>query len=88
MYINQTLYVKWNSSLSDEFSVSNGVKQGGVTSPVLFCMYIDDLLLRLKNSGYGCHIGPNYCGSFGYADDIILVAPSVGAMNNMLGIIM
>jgi len=26
------------------FSVENGVKQGGIVSPVLFCLYIDELL--------------------------------------------
>ena len=38
------------------FHVSNGVKQGGVLSPILFCVYLDELLLRLKCSGLGCHI--------------------------------
>ena len=33
MYTNQTCYVKWNNECSSSFSVSNGVKQGGVISP-------------------------------------------------------
>ena len=40
MYINQTLAVRWLSNISDTFNCSNGVKQGGVLSPVLFCIYI------------------------------------------------
>ncbi len=35
MHINQTLQVKWKSKISDDFSVVNGVKQGGVLSPIL-----------------------------------------------------
>ena len=46
MYTNQKLRVRWNGTYSENFSVSNGVKQGGVISPILFCIYVDDLLLR------------------------------------------
>ena len=29
MYVNQCLQVRWNSLVSDRFSIANGVKQGG-----------------------------------------------------------
>ena len=48
LYTNQTAHVKWNYSSSKTFIVRNGVKQGGVLSPFLFCIYIDELLMRLK----------------------------------------
>ena len=35
-----------------------------------FALYIDELLTRLKCSGYGCMIGHIYCGAFGYADNL------------------
>ena len=58
------------------FNVSNGVKQGGVISPILFCCYIDQLFSQLlEHSGLGCHGGVSCAGAFGYADDIALVAP-------------
>ena len=60
MYTNQTLRVKWGSVMSESFTVMNGVKQGGVLSPVLFAVYTDGLLLRLQESGIGCHIGGHY----------------------------
>ena len=57
---------------SDSFNVSNGVKQGGVISPLLFSC---KLFSRLEHSDLGCHVGTSYPGAFGYADDIALVAP-------------
>ena len=53
-------------------------------SPILFCVYLDVLLLRLKEQGEGCYMGPYFVGAMSYADDIILLAPSVTAMQNML----
>ena len=50
MYTHQSLRVKWGSTLSKQFSVMNGVKQGGVLSPILFAVYTDGLLERLKNT--------------------------------------
>jgi len=44
------------------------VKQGGVLSPVLFCLYIDDLLLALSKCGVGRFIGNNLIGALVYAD--------------------
>ncbi len=36
--------VRWNADLSASFNVSNGVRQGGVLSPILFTVYVDELL--------------------------------------------
>ncbi len=69
MYINQKLRVTFNGYYSEWFNVTNGVKQGGVLSPTLFGVYIDGMLLQLKDSGIGYHIGDVYCGGLGYADD-------------------
>ena len=77
MYTNQTLRVKWGSVMSESFTVMNGVKQGGVLSPVLFGVYTDGLLLRLQVSGIECHMGGHYAGALAYADDFRLISPSM-----------
>ena len=86
MYRNQYICTRWNQIKSEEFLVNNGVKQGGVISPVLFCIYMDDLLKELHDSGVGCHIGPYFFGSLCYADDIILLNPTLYATRKMLQI--
>ena len=86
MYTNQKLRVKWANEFSSEFSVTNGVKQGGVISPLLFCVYMDGLITELISSNVGCFMGRVYAGVFMFADDLKLLAPSVHALNIMLNI--
>ena len=64
----------------------NGVKQGGVLSPVLFAVYTDGLLLRFQESRIGCHMGGHYAGALAYADDIILISPSMTGLWKMSSI--
>ena len=86
MYTNQKLQVKWNNCMSSKFDVTNGVGQGGVLSPLLFIVYIDELLEKLKRNGIGYFIGYNFVGALGYADDIILLCPSVAGHKKMIKI--
>ena len=76
MYTGHRTHVLWNSCESRWFNVCNGVKQGGVLSPVLFCVYIDGLLISLHRAGLGCHIGHMFVGVLAYADDLVLLAPT------------
>ena len=85
-YCSQVSRVNWNHTRSASFEVLNGVKQGGILSPFLFCVYIDGLLQRLKESRVGCFVGSNFLGALAYADDITLLAPTAHAMRLMLKI--
>ena len=82
MYTNQSFRVNWKDSLSGNFSI--GVRQGAVLSPLLFSLHIDKLFMRLHDLGLGYHVGPMFAGSFGYADDVALVAPTLYAMGKMI----
>ena len=66
IYQNQQCDVKWGGKLSTKFSVRNGVRQGAVSSPLLFSVYIDDLFKLLRSSGLGCHISNVFFACFGY----------------------
>ena len=84
MYVIHGTRVQWNGVYSEVFEVLNGVKQGGIISPIMFCVYIDNLLLLLAKSEVGCFIGKWFVGALAYADDIVLLAPSASAMRRML----
>jgi hypothetical protein len=86
MYTGHLIRVSWAGVLSDYFGALNGVKQGGVVSPVLFCIYIDDLLINLSQSGVGCYIGAHFVGAITYADDIVLISPTPFGMRKLLSI--
>lgn len=86
MYTRQIVYAKWQNAVSEPFSVTNGVRQGAVLSPILFCLYIDVLINRLVSSGIGCHITDMYYGVLGYADDLVLLSPSRDGLQKMLTI--
>ena len=56
LYTRQRVTATWTFKKSYSFNVTNGVRQGGVLSPVLINVYFDELLQRLKQNGIGCHI--------------------------------
>ena len=76
VYQNQTAWVRWGKARSTCFGVLNGTRQGSVLSPCIFALYMDELLEELRKLGVGCHIGNVFFGAAGFADDIILLAPS------------
>ena len=59
-YSKQSCYVKWQNVVSREFSMSNGIREGGILSPYLFSRYIRELLVAIDSTAVGCFIG-NHC---------------------------
>ena len=49
-------------------------------------MYIDTLFLQLEDSGLGCSIDGQFVGVFGYADDIVMLSPSLEGLQRMVDI--
>ena len=84
MYINQTIPVRWNNTLSNVCRIRNGVKQGGCISLTLFTLYINKIINILRKNNIVCRYGPHYMGVYGYADDISLLCPTVSGMKEML----
>jgi hypothetical protein len=53
VYTNQVSLVRWNVVFSSHFPTHNGIRQGVNSSPILFCLYIDELLVKLMMRIYG-----------------------------------
>ncbi len=78
--------VKWDGCYSDWFCITAGVRQGGVLSPNLYSLYVDDLISILRSSGIGCHVRSIFAAALFYADDIAILAPSVKGLQILLNI--
>jgi len=48
MYLNHMTLVEYNGFKSAAFKVLNEVKQGGIISPIMFCVYISVADKRIK----------------------------------------
>ena len=53
-------------------------------SPLLFSVYVNDLIQKLCNKSIGCYAGDVYCGCVMYADGLILVTASVNLLPRMI----
>ena len=82
-----TTCVRFGSAMSSFVSLECGVRQGGVLSPHLFNLYIDDVINRISNSKYCCNVRFACVSIFMYADDLILMSPSVTALQKLLKIV-
>ena len=83
-YRNQSFCVRWGNTYSDFFLISNGVRQGSILSPLLFNVYIDDLNLELNATKLGCKMGGIQMNNFSYADDMVILAPSMKALRKLI----
>ena len=78
------MFKRWGNSCSNKFYVTNGVKQGGVLSPALFNVYMNNLSVTLDQSGIGGSFGDNLVNQICYADDLCLIAISSSGMQHLL----
>ena len=82
----QLAWVRWGQGCtSPTFTIKNGTRQGSVASPAFWSVYLDPLFTELQREGFGCHLASLWMGAVGYADNIILLAPSRDAAAKMLG---
>ena len=87
MYKEQSGFVQLRGRRSATFCLSNGMREGAAASPVLWAVYVDGLLVLLRQSGLGCHVAGVWMGAFLCADDLSLLAPTRTILTSMLAMV-
>ncbi|XP_050561669.1 uncharacterized protein LOC126912652 [Spodoptera frugiperda] len=85
-YSNQQNAVRWLGARSDVYSLECGVRQGGLSSPRLFNLYVNQLVGELSSTNIGCSIDGVCMNNISYADDMVLLSPSIAALRKLLRI--
>jgi Reverse transcriptase (RNA-dependent DNA polymerase) len=78
--------VRWGNTYSAYAKFVCGVRQGGVLSPYLFAIYMDDVVKLIRGSSFGCYVGMINVSIILYADDIFILAPSVTALQKLISL--
>ena len=86
-YANQFARVRYNGKYSGSWKICNGVRQGGILSGLLFCLYINSLIDRISKLNIGSKLGLQSSNIIAYADDIVLLAPSASSLQCMMDIV-
>ena len=85
MYSQQTMSVRWDIVVSQPFKAGNGVKQGGVLYPILYTLYLDELMDMVKSSGFGCYVGNVFAGTYHTQTIMCYWRPTVEMLDQRLG---
>jgi len=72
------------NTLTSKFKTTLGVKQGGCLSPLLFAIYIADVVDKINELNIGVRVGGQLVNILLYADDIVLICDSRRGMDDML----
>ena len=83
-YTEQLFCVRWGNTTSSNFHVKNGLRQGGILSPIFFNVFIDELSIQLTSSNTGCKLLGMTMNHLMYADDMTLIATSAKGLQSLL----
>jgi hypothetical protein len=72
--------------MSVPYRLECGVRQGGLTSPTLFNLYMYALIVALSSCRVGCHIDDVCVNNLSYADDMVLLSASVCGLRRLTAI--
>lgn len=78
--------MKFGNLTTDFIDIDVGVKQGCVLSPILFCVFINELAKMLKKANLGTRICGVQIGCLFWADDVVLIAEDGNELQKMLDI--
>ena len=86
-YRKTSVTIRINGKFTKEFQSVKGVKQGGVLSPILFSLFINEMITEIKKSSLGTKLKDTLIAILFYADDIVLIAEKEHDLQKMLDIV-
>jgi len=76
MYTSHSIRISWAGVMSEYFNALNGVKQGGVISPIFFVFILMICYSQFVSVWSWMLNAGNFAGAIDYADDIVLISPT------------
>lgn len=85
LYLQSEAAILYDKHTSKSFRLSQGVRQGSLLSPYLYNFYTEELLRTINSMNLGTFLPGNIRTSIiAYADDIILISPTLTGLQQML----
>ena len=94
MACNQKMYESSKSAVllegekSDTFTIEQGVAQGCSLSPILFSVFVNDLLKEIEQTGLGIQLSSGKTvGGMLFADDFVGISDSKESLQKLLDVV-
>lgn len=87
MYTNVQSCMGINGVKSNFFQIKLGLRQGCVLSPLLFDIFINDLVEEIKKSELGVQYGNDKIAILLFADDIVIIAETAKDLQLLMNIL-
>ena len=78
--------VRFGEIQTDMFVIEERLKQGCGLSPVLFCIYINELARMIRAKNLGARIDNKQFGCLFWADDVVLIGENEQDLTNLLSV--
>ena len=75
------------ATIHDSYPLTQGVREGSVTSPILYIIFVDDTIRAIRSAHLGIYIRGIYTGSSLFADDLSMLLTSPDEVNQALAIL-
>ena len=84
MLNNTFVNLRCNNTVTDHWKVSNGARQGGCLSPLLFSFYVNDMIREISAMNTGCSLAGIRTNIICFADDMFLLGPTAQSLQKLI----